>query len=241
MENTIYIGLSRLSALQEHMNIISNNIANINTPGYKANKMLFSEYIDKPKGMKENISMVLDYGNYRVKDNGALKSTGNPLDIALEGTGYFGVQGPDGKVAYTRNGSFTINADRQLVTQQGYPVVDSGGQPISIPEGQNDIVIDERGSIAANEGIIGNLMVQDFDNIQALKPFGNSLYKTEEAGRPSTTTRVIQGSIEGSNTQGVIEMTDMIDVSRTYQSVARMLQTEHDRIRSTIKTMTQGS
>jgi flagellar basal-body rod protein FlgF len=241
MENTIYIGLSRLSALQEHMNIISNNIANINTPGYKANKILFSEYMDKPKGMKETLSMVLDYGNYRVQDNGPLKTTGNPLDIALEGQGYFGVQGPDGKTAFTRNGSFTISADRQLITQQGYPVLDAGGQAISIPEGQNDIVIDQQGNIAANQGSIGTLMVQEFKNIQSLKPFGNSLYKTDEAGTASSSTRVIQGSIEGSNTQGVIEMTDMIDVSRTYQSVARMLQTEHDRIRSTIKTMTQGS
>lgn len=241
MENTIYIGLSRLSALQEHMNIIANNIANINTPGYKANKILFSEYLDRPKGMNETMSMVLDYGNYRVKDNGPIKSTGNPLDVALEGPGYLGVQGPDGKIAYTRNGGFALNATRQLVTQQGYPVVDNGGQPLTIPEGQNDIVIDETGSISTKDGTLGALMVQEFNDVQSLTPVGNSLYTTTETGRPSEKTRIIQGAIEGSNTQGVIEMTDMIDVSRTYQSVARMLQSEHDRIRGMVKTLTQAS
>jgi len=241
MENTIYIGLSRLSALQEHMNLIANNIANINTPGYKANKILFSEYLDRPKGMNETMSMVLDYGDYRVKDNGPIKRTGNQLDVALEGQGFLGVQAPDGTVMYTRNGSFSLNASRQLVTQQGFPVVDEGGQPISIPEGQNDIAIDEKGSLSANNSTIGTLMVKEFNNIDTLQPVGNSLYKTTEAGAPSTKTRVIQGAIEGSNTQGVVEMTDMIDVSRTYQSVARMLQNEHDRIRSTIRTLTEKS
>ncbi|MBU6234470.1 MAG: flagellar basal-body rod protein FlgF [Alphaproteobacteria bacterium] len=241
MENTIYIGLSRLSALQEHMSLIANNIANINTPGYKANKILFSEYLDKPKGMKETISMVLDYGNYRVKDNGPIKRTGNQLDIALEGNGYLGVQGPNNQRFYTRNGSFSLNAQNQLVTQQGYPVLDAGGQPIVFAEGVSDIVIDESGSIGTKDGTIGALMVEEFDNINTLTPVGNSLYKTDETGKPSPKTKVLQGAIEGSNTQGVLEMTDMIDVSRNYQSVARMLQAEHDRVRATIRSLTGNS
>ncbi|NBX66000.1 MAG: flagellar basal-body rod protein FlgF [Proteobacteria bacterium] len=241
MENTIYIGLSRLSALQEHMNLIANNIANVNTPGYKANKILFAEYLDKPKGMKETISMVLDYSNYRVRENGPIKRTDNPLDVAVEGVGYLGVQAPGGQIMYTRNGTFALNASRQLVTQQGYPVVDNGGQPITMPEGQGDILIDQTGSIALGNEIVGTLMVHEFPNIDLLKPVGNSLYKSDAPGTPSPSTRIIQGAIEGSNTQGVLEMTDMIDVSRTYQSVARMLQSEHDRMRSTIRTMTSNS
>lgn len=241
MENTIYIGLSRLSALQQNMNVIANNIANINTPGYKANKILFAEYLDKPKGMKETISMVLDYSNYRVRENGPLKRTDNPLDVAVEGVGYIGVQGPGGQIMYTRNGAFALNSERQLVTQQGYPVVDAGGQAITFPEGQGSIMIDETGSIAQGNEIVGALMVHEFPNIDLLKPVGNSLYKSDTPGTPSASTRVVQGALEGSNTQGVLEMTDMIDVSRTYQSVARMLQSEHDRLRSTIRTMTSSN
>ncbi len=241
MENTIYIGLSRLSALQEHMNLIANNIANVNTAGYKANKILFSEYLDKPKGMTETMSMVYDYGNFRVKDNGPIHRTDNPLDVALEGTGYLGVQAPGGKTMYTRNGGFSLNAEGQLVTQQGYPVLDEGGAAITIPAGE-PVTIDEQGNVSGKSAIIAKLMVQEFPDIQQLKPVGDSLYTTDQQGTPTTgQTRVIQGALEGSNTQGVMEMTDMTDVSRTYQSVARILQNEHDRIRSTIRTLTQTS
>lgn len=240
MENTIYIGLSRLNALQAHMDLIANNIANTNTTGYKANKIMFSEYLDKPKGMNETMSMVLDYGNYRVADNGPIKRTDNPLDVALEGPGYMMVQGPGGKTYYTRAGSFALNADRVLVTQQGYPVLDDGGSSITIPTGQNDILIDQTGQIAANQGPIAKLGVKEFANIQMLKPVGNTLYETEQTGTPSEKTRVLQASLEGSNTQSIVEMTDMMDVSRNYQSVARMLQNEHDRVRSLIRTLTQG-
>lgn len=240
MENTIYIGLSRQMALQEHMSLIANNIANINTPGYKANKIVFAEYLDRPKGMKETMSMVLDYGNYRVTDNGPIKNTGNPLDIALEGQGYLGVQGPGGQTHYTRAGNFSLSSERQLITQQGYPVLDAGGGTITIPPGE-DVKIDERGNIGISGGVIGALMVVEFAKIQDLAPVGNSLYASKETPVPSPATRVIQGAQEGSNTQGVLEMTDMIDVSRSYQSISRMLQTEHDRLRATIRSLTQGS
>lgn len=237
MENTIYIGLSRLSALQENMSLIANNIANVNTPGYKANKIVFSEYLDKPKGMKDQMSMVLDYGNYRVKDNGAIKLTGNPLDVALEGPGYMSVQGEDGKNYYTRAGGFALNADRELVTQQGYKVLDSGGSSITIPPGSMNILIDETGSIATDEGVITQIGVQEFENIQTLTPTGNGLYSTTSQGTPALKTRVIQNALEGSNVQGVLEMTDMMEVSRSYQSVAKMLQSEHDRLRATIRNL----
>lgn len=237
----MYIGLSRLSALQENMNMIANNIANINTTGFKANKIVFAEYLDKPKGMKETLSMVEDYGNFRVKDSGPIKSTGNPLDVALQGTGYFGIQGPGGQTYYSRAGAFAISPEGVVVTQQGYPVLDNGGSTITIPPTAKNILIDQQGQITSDEGQIGALMVQDFENIQKLKPVGNSLYSTDETGTPATTTKVIQGSLEGSNVQGVVEMTDMIEVSRAYQSVQKMLQNEHDRVRATIRAMTQAS
>lgn len=241
MENTIYIGLSRLTALQSHMDMIANNIANINTPGFKAGKMVFAEYLDKPKTMKETLSMVEDYGNFRVAANGPVKLTGNPLDVALEGPGYLGVQGPGGKTMYTRAGSFGLDTEGNLVTQQGYKVLDGGGAPISVPPGSRDIKIDATGSIATMDGTVGNLMVTEFSNIQTLTPFGEGLYQAKEAGIPAEKTKVIQNALEGSNTQGVLEMTDMIDVSRSYQSVAKMMQNEHDRVRSTIKTLTSPS
>ncbi len=240
MENTIYIGLSRLSALQTNMDVIANNIANINTPGYKANKMVFAEYLDRPKGMNETMSMVEEYGNYRVMETGPVKRTENPLDVALQGKGFMGVQGPNGQTMYTRAGNFALDTEGNLVTQQGYRVLDAGGAPITLPP-NTDIIIDASGAISTREGTVTSLMVQEFDNPQTLTPVGNSLYTTKSVGRPATETQVVQGAVEGSNTQGVLEMTDMIDVSRNYQSVARMLQTEHDRVRATIRSLTQTS
>ena len=238
---TINALTSALSGLSARQTATANNIANINTPGYKASKMVFADYMTKPKTMSERMDMVEDYGNFRVTANGPIKVTGNPLDVALEGPGYFGVQGPGGKQMYTRAGSFALDADGNLVTQQGYKVLDTGGAPIAMTPGTKDIVIDQTGSIATKDGTVSQLMVQEFPNVQTLTPVGDTLYQTSDAGTPSTKTKVIQNSLEGSNTQGVVEMTDMIDVSRSYENVAKMLQNEHDRIRSTIKDLTSNA
>lgn len=240
MENTLYIGLSRMVALREQVNLIANNIANMTTPGYKATKIMFEEYLEKPKSMKDGMSMVLDYGNFKVKSNGPLQMTGNSLDLAIQGPGYFGVQGQNGKTMYTRAGNFTLDANRTVVTPQGRPVLDAGGATITIPEGQNNIMIDETGQIATEGGVVGQVMVKEFANIQKLIPVGENLYTSDDAGVASPTSKITQGALEGSNVQGVLEMSDMIEVSRDYQSVSRMMQNEHDRLRNAIRTLSSG-
>jgi len=238
MENTIYIGLSRELALEQQMNLMANNIANMNTPGYKAGHILFAEYLDKPKGMKETVAMSYDYGNFRDQDNGPIKLTGNQLDVALEGPGYIGVSTTSG-IQYSRAGNLKINSERQLVTAENYPIVDQGGKPIAIPEGTDQITIDQTGAIAGADGVIATMMVKEFNKPNELIPVGNTLYKTSEAGTQATKTRVIQGSIEGSNVQSVLEMTNMMEVSRDYQQIQRLLQSEHDRIRSVVKSLSE--
>ncbi|MCB1539225.1 MAG: flagellar basal-body rod protein FlgF [Rhodospirillales bacterium] len=240
MENTIYVGLSRLSALEADMDVIANNIANVNTPGFKASHVMFSEYLKKPQGMTETLSMVQDQGTFRDLENGPIKRTDNALDVALEGKGYFGVQGPGGKTFYTRAGQFMLDTEGNLVTQQGYKVLDSGGASITLPGTARDINIDQTGQISTNEGQVASLMVEEFKNPQNMTAVGDSLYSTAEAGTPAEHTQVVQGAVEGSNTEGVVEMTHMIDVSRNYQHVARLLQNEHDRLRATIRALTQG-
>lgn len=238
MENTIYIGLSRQMALENQMNIISNNMANMNTSGFKAGRVMFAEYLDKPKGMNETVAMTYDYGNYRDLGNGPIKLTGNQLDVALQGPGYIGVNSTDG-LHFTRAGTFKINAQRQLVTPDNFPVVDNGGKAIAIPEGNDNITIGEDGTIMGNTGNIGQLMVREFNKPNDLIPVGNTLYKTSEAGNPATSTKVVQGAVEGSNVQGVSEMTNLMEVSRDYQSIQKILQNEHDRIRSVVKTLSE--
>lgn len=231
MENSVYIGLSKQVVLRENMNIIANNVANVNTPGYRAQNMTFSEYIEDPRYMKEDIAMVLDYGQYQKTDPGSLKKTDNPLDIALVGNGFLGIETPSG-IQYTRAGNLTMDADGVLRNARGLPVANEGGGEITIPTDATEIRIDKKGIISTDQGEVGQLMITEFQNYQRLNPAGNGLYDTDEAGTPAEKTSVMQGHIEGSNVEAVVEMTRMIDVLREYQAVQNMMQSEHERLRS---------
>lgn len=243
MENTIYIGLSRAKTLQTAMDMTANNIANMDTPGYRGQNPVFLEYIADPKGRTETndpISMVIDYGQFQNTRPGPLQRTGNPTDVALSGPGYFGVQTPDG-ILYTRAGNFAVNVNGELVTPDGLPVAGQGGGPITVPRDSGPLRIADDGTISTDEGQIGQIGVTEFDNIQDLEAVGENLYRAVKGGRPATETRVLQGMVEGSNVQPVIEMTRMVEILREYQSVQRMLQGEHERMRSAIQRLSRTS
>lgn len=240
MENSIYIGLSRQMVLRTNMDIVANNIANMNTPGYRGQNLLFKEFVSDPRGTDYPISEVYDIGQYQATDPGAVEYTGNQFDVALTGPGFMGVVAADGKVAYTRAGQFSLAADGKLITPNGDPVADAGGAPITIPASATEINIDKNGVISSQDGQIGQLMVVEFDNIQQLDPMGNNLYRTTAPAMPALKTTVTQGSIEGSNVQPVVEMTRMIDTLRTFQSVQKVLETENERLQTLIQRMTRS-
>ena len=243
MENSIYTGLSLQMALQAKMDVVANNIANLNTPGYRGQNMVFTEYLaktdngDKPK---DNLSMVLDYGHYQNMQAGPMQMTGNPLDTALQGPGWFGVQMPQGTM-YTRAGNFQINVNGELVTGTGMLVSGEGGGTIVIPPEAKEIKIAKDGTVSTDAGEVGRIGVFEFANDQDLQATGNGLYKTDAAANPAEKTQVLQGMLEGSNVQPVLEMTRMIDVLRTYQNTQKILQNEHDRERTMIQRMTRAS
>ena len=239
MENSIYLGLSRQMALRTNMDIIANNIANVNTPGYRGQNMLFQEFIDKPRGTLDPLSFVNDYGEYQITSPGSVSYTGNPLDIAVTGPGFIGVQGPDG-VAYTRAGNFQMRADGTLITSAGFPVASAGGGNLTIPAGSTEVNIDDHGNISNQDGQLGQIMVHEFQNLRQLKPLGNNLYKADTPGTAATQSTVKQGQLEGSNVQPVIEMTRMIDTLRSFQSVQQVLQSENDRLRTAIQRLTRS-
>ncbi|PZO86521.1 MAG: flagellar basal-body rod protein FlgF [Micavibrio aeruginosavorus] len=240
MENSIYVGLSGQVAMEQKMALIANNVANINTPGYRGQNALFKEFISDQRRMKEDVSLVLDYGQYRVTDAGSVKETGNPLDVALVGPGFMGVQTPDG-IQYTRAGNFALNMDGQLVTSQGRLVADAGGGAITVPQDAKYVSIDKGGIISTDQGQIATLMLSEFPDYQRMEPAGNGLYKTEQAALPATETTVLQGKIEGSNVQPVLEMTRMIEVMREYQAVQNMMNNEQDRQRNGLQRMLRTS
>lgn len=238
MENSIYIGLSRQLALKTNMDIVANNIANMSTSGFRGQNPVFQEYISDPRYNDDPLSFVQDYGQYQITSPGPVEQTGNPFNVALNGSGFLGVQMPGGETGYTRDGNFYKQQDGTLVTTSGYPVMGQGG-PITIPASATEVNIDEKGVISDQNGVIGQLMVTEFDNEQELVPVGNNLYTSENGGRPAENTVVAQGYLEGSNVNAVVETTRMIEILRDYQSTQRVLQTEHERLRGAIQKLTQ--
>ncbi len=242
MENSIYLGLSRQMVLRNNMDIIANNVANMSTNGYRGQNLLFEEYISDPRGADDALSFVNDRGQYQLSEPGSLTYTGNQLDAALEGPGFFGVQTPGGEVQYTRDGSFQIDATGTLVTQAGYRVASSGGGDITIPQGSSEIAIDDNGIISNQDGPIGQLLIAEFQNIQNMEQRGNNLYAIDAAEvLPAAETQVMQGMLEGSNVKPVLEMTNMIETLRDYQSVQRVMETENERLRTAIQRLTRSN
>ena len=240
MENSLYVGLSGQVALEAKMAIIANNVANMATPGYKGQNAVFKEYVSNQRRMKEDVSLVYDIGQYQMTDPGPIKVTGNSLDVALVGPGFFGIQTPEG-TQYTRAGNFSLNSLGQLVNARGAMVANQGGGVITIPSDAKYVSIDQTGAIYTDQGQIDKLMVAEFKNYQTLDPQGNGLYKTDEAAQPAADTKVLQGKLEGSNVSSIVEMTRMIDVSREYQAVQNMMQNEHERMRTMIQRMSRNS
>jgi flagellar basal-body rod protein FlgF len=244
MENSIYLGLSKQMVLRTNMNITANNIANVNTPGFRGQNTLFAEFIADPRGddsIGDPLSFVNDRGQYQITDEGPLQQTDNPLDIAIVGPGFIGVQGPSGSPSYSRAGNLQLGLNGQLQTSAGYPVLNEGGAPITIPADASEIKIDSKGVISSQQGQISRIKLVEFQNIQELKPEGDNLYTTTATANPATQSTVKQGYVEGSNVQAVLEMTNMIDTLRNYQSVQNMMQSENERLRGAIQRLTRSS
>ncbi len=238
MENISYIGLSQQLSLQQQMNMTANNLANMSTPGYRAQQTLFSEYISQPRG-GDIVRQANNSGSYRNLSVGSLTQTHNEFDVALQERGYFAVQTPGG-IRYTRDGAFTLNAERQLVNKNGYPVMNENNETIQVQADATQIRITEDGEITSEAGTIGRLKVVNFDNEQDMLRTGENLFNPNgQAEVPVQNVRVVQGFTENSNVNPVIEMNRMIEVLRSYQSTQRMLQTDHERIRTAIQKLTQ--
>ena len=229
MENALTIALARQTVLSRQMDVIATNLANINTTGFKAEQMIFTEQLEET-AEGEFISIVHDVGFTRNLAEGPLSGTGSPLDLAIHGRGYFVVDTPDG-TRYTRHGVFQLDASRQIVTTEGNPVLNSGGAPITVPEDTSNIVVARDGTISADTTEIGKIQIVRFADEQALIKTGSGLYDAEtQTAEPTTESEILQGTVESSNVSGVTEITRMIDTVRSYQAAAKLADTEHQLI-----------
>lgn len=221
------------------MDVVANNIANMNTPAYKAERVLFSEYMVRPQ-RNVPLSFVEDKGMIRDLSEGPLTKTGNPFDLAVSGDGYF-IVGTETGERYTRSGRFQLDADGQMTNQLGQPVLSAAGQPIIVPPGTRNVSITPDGTVSADTEVVGTVGVVRFENPRDLKREANNLYAAEETPQPDENSRVLQGMLEESNVSAVQEMTTMIDIHRSYAANQRLLQDEHERIRRAVRVIVGSS
>ena len=235
MENSLPVALSRQAVLARQMDVIATNLANASTAGFKAEHMIFSEFVEPASTTGEPLSMVHDTTLLRDMSEGTISGTDNPLDLAISGDGFFAVQTADGP-RYTRHGAFRLDNLGQIVSVSGDPVQGVGGAPILVPQGTSTITITRDGTVSADSTPIGQIQLSAFEAPQALKKEGNDLYDAgDQQPVPPADAEVLQGMIEGSNVEGVVEMTRMIDVVRSYQSANRLIENEHRRILDSIE------
>ncbi|MDH5188126.1 MAG: flagellar basal-body rod protein FlgF [Rhodospirillaceae bacterium] len=246
METTSYIALSRQQALRNEMSAIANNMANMNTTGYKGERMLFVDQLVRSRSdasiADQKLSYVRDIASFRNTMDGPLTQTNNPLDLALNGDGYFSVQTAGGE-RYTRNGSLTMDAGGQLVTQQGDPVLTDAGTPIFFAPEDTQITITGDGTISTENGELGKLKIVSFNNQQDMFRAEGGYFATNEQPNIIARPKIAQGMIEGSNVESITEMTRMMEVSRQYMSAQKMIDREDERIRrmvSELPSLTSG-
>ena len=238
MTTTSEVALSYQLALTNQLDITANNIANVSTPGFQSNHPLFVEFLVSVNETGEEIAYVVDKGTIRNLNPGPVNFTGNPLDISIEGRGYFVVESDDG-IFYTRNGSFQLDASGQLITSAGAAVLDESNDPIVFAPGEAQINITRDGTITTENGTISRLRLVEFVDEQAMTNVGNSLMQTEQEPLEAADSAVVQGMLEGSNVISVAEITRMIQLLRSYQAANNLITTENEREQQAIEILTR--
>jgi flagellar basal-body rod protein FlgF len=250
MENAGLVGLSRQIALQRELDVVANNIANLNTTGYKADNVTFGEYMmpvaraNNFRGNDRLVSFTQDRTTWLDQSQGPVEQTGNPLDIAISGNAFLTVQTPQGE-RYTRNGALQVNSTGELVTSEGLRVIGQNG-PIVLQPGDRDVSISSDGTVSVREGASnvdsqrGKLKLASFEDPRMLQKEGTSTFRTNGM-QPQTPTnvRINQGVIEKSNVRSVVEMTRMVEVTRTYTQIAQLLQQHSDMRRTAIQQLAE--
>jgi flagellar basal-body rod protein FlgF len=237
MENPFYVSLSRQTALRRQMDTVANNLANMNTTGFKSEQMTFAQHIENLAVEGGKGYFVSDRATFTNFNEGALQTTGNPLDVALQGDAYFVVRTATGD-AYTRDGRLKIGPDGVLMTSQGLPVLSNIGDEIVVPDDAGQISITSDGTISIRNGeVIGRLRVVTLPIKEYVTRHGDGLFRTDLPVVDSPTAKIVQGMLESSNVNPISELTAMINVQRSYESTSRAIENENDKTRRMIETL----
>ncbi len=239
METAGYVTLSRQTGLWKEMQVVANNVANISTTGYRRQGVVFTEMLQALPNEGGGVAMAAARARFSDPSQGSMTQSGNPMDLAIQGRGYFMVETPEGN-RLTRAGAFALNTEGEMVNPDGLRLLDVGGAPIFIPPDAETVSVAQDGTISANGNPlaqVGIFEVQDETSLS--RQYGTLFDPGEEAPLAMLEPVVLQGFVEGSNVSPVTEMARMIEVQRTYEMGMKFMENEHERIRNVTRTLGQ--
>ena len=234
MDLTSNVATSRLVAQQHAMDVLAGNIANANTPGYKAERTQFSDWLSRQSAAPErSVSYTQDRATWREQQTGTLTHTGNSLDLALTSDGYFTVRTAQGP-RLTRDGRFGLLPSGTVANSAGDALLDANGQPVQLSTSDTIITVAGDGTLSSENGQLAKIgVVRPTDPMQ-LQAEGNTLFRSGSATAPVASPGIVQGAMEDSNVQPVLEVTRMMDGERQFQFMIQFIQAESDRQQAVI-------
>lgn len=236
MDNSIYATLARQSGLMQEMQVVANNMANISTTGFRREGVLFAEHVAALDGAGPSLSMAHAKGKLVDFAQGPLAATGSALDFAIQGDGFFMIETPEGN-QLTRAGSFLRSPEGELVTPEGFRVLDTGGTPIFLPADQGKIALAEDGTLSANGTPLAQVGIYAPQDPNGISLQAGTRFAVPDGTEPVENAKLVQGFVEQSNVDPVQEISRMITVQRAYELGQKFLDREDERIRSVISTL----
>ena len=238
MESTGYVALTRQMGLMREMQVVATNIANLATTGYRREGVIFSEFVVATGTDGVSVSMAHAGARHTDLAPASLKRTGGEFDLAIEGAGFFLVETPQGQ-RLTRAGAFTPNEAGELVTPEGYRLLDEGGAPLFVPPDAAQVRVAGDGTVSAGEQLLGRIVpVMPGDPTDLVRE-GGVRFRTEGETLPVEAPRILQGHLEAANVVPVAEIARMIEVQRAYEMGQRSLEAEDERVRNLIRTLSR--
>lgn len=239
MDSPGYIMLSRLALQSRSTQVLANNIANADTPGYRNAQPIFAQFmtrqVEHPNASARSVAYVQDRATWREPRSGSLQTTGNPLDVAISGEGWFAVETVRGE-RYTRAGRFATAPDGRIVDSEGNAVLGRNGLPIAIAPGDARIEIMGDGTVRSENGPLGQIRIVRFENSQRLRAEGDRLYDaTGQEPLPIDQPTLMQGSFEGSNVSPILEMTRLTAELREFQLAVQFAEREGERLQTAVE------
>lgn len=238
MDTSGYIALSRQAGLLREMQAVANNVANISTTGYRREGVIFAEMIEALEVEGGSVAMTAARARFTDDEQGGLNRTGGTFDLAIEGKGFMMLETPGG-LRLTRAGSFTPNADGELVNMQGHLLLDAGEAPIFVPPDAASIAIAADGTMTADGQPLSQVGIVMIEDPNALFREDGVMFRPEAGLLPAEEASLLQGFLEKSNVNPVIEISRMIEVQRGYELGQKLMEREDERIRAVTRTLGQ--